>query len=745
MIPNNATLVYRQLALAFIILLTGVLTLIGLNSPAGAAGSEQVPVPPTFPSIPSDFVADPLDDIDDGTVSLDLPYPEMITLVSILPAIAQPGSDVSVAFRVTNTTAETLEGLMANLEISPQLLSTRSGLASWLSGTMEVNSIVINSESIPELPPGASQDFVFRIPVENFRELTTGRGPRPMLLTVTDEADEKVSQLNSLFLWDPGVTSAATSPARLGLSFIAPVTGALITPGQVGSGDYPPLMLADNARLAALVAAANSASVATGNPAALALAVDPALVAFAGTDDATGEPSWADSLASAVANGIAVYPLPPFDPDLAALAHADISPEEFQVITNAILTTSWHPPSDWHAPIAWPADWLTPDQATIRAAAPEFELFIAPAGRRARWGTVTGLDALRVENHSITILINDDRLATSFYRATDAAPAGSLGPSGQLQNLLAELMIILDQNTETPPHLLVALPRDWHPNQTATAIAFSTLAQTDWLNLAPLSTLINQPVPTAERFEFPTIAAHPGELPGDEVRQLVAARANLAAYISASLEPDTLIYHASPALMLPLSVAWRDYFATAAAGPEADVPALTAQRSALIQVSLANSVLAAGSMEITGAGLTLISNAGSIPFNIQNNLPSAAVVRVVLTPQDSRLLIEDEPLVTVPAGATQLVYVPVTAIASGDVLVTVELQSESGATITTATDLELRIRAGWETASTLVIGLVLAAMFIAGIIRTVKRGRAPSRTLPAGTTLDDPLIFDRSS
>jgi len=670
-----------------------------------------------------------------------------IEFLAISPLIAQPGVDVAIVVQITNPEPIPLTNATVQLKIAPQILNTRSNLADWFTTGVTENPVTVYSQTIEELPPGASQEVTLRVLVNDFPTLTTARGVRPMSISLVAEDETVISEYDSVFIWDPGASTLAAAQTHLGLSFIAPVTGALISPSQIDFTNDLPVLLADNQRLSNLVEAAEVAGATTGNPGAVTLAVDPALVALASYPGLETSTDWVTRLETGVAGGLRVHPLPPFDPDLAALAHAEINPETFDTIISSSLPTSWVTPSEWHEPIAWPADWLAPDLATTNLAANSFNLFLSPAGLRARWGTISGLTTLRNEGHNLAVLVNDDRLALSFYGATNAKPLADSSAIAELQHFLAELTIIIEQNLETPPNLLVALPRDWDPDLTATTFAFNTLNQISWISVEPLTTLINQPVPPDDRIPLPTWQVHEGELPPDDVRKLVDARHTLESYISATADPDTLLSQAGPVLMLPLSLAWRDYYthaylntANLAEGPSSEE--ISARRSEMVAQSLNNSVLATGSMQISSAALTLISDTGSIPINIHNSLPSPANVKVVLTPNDSRLLVEEQPMLTIAEGATVLVYVPVTAIASGDVLVSVELQSESGAVIATADDLELRIRAGWETVSTGAVVVVLVGLMSGGIVRTIKRGKAPTRE--RATAVGDPEIFDRS-
>jgi hypothetical protein len=263
-------------------------------------------------------------------------------------------------------------------------------------------------------------------------------------------------------------------------------------------------------------------------------------------------------------------------------------------------------------------------------------------------------------------------------------------------------------------------------------LAINALVDSGFAVVLSVNSLLNQPVPTADRLARPNNFAHMSELPVDEVRQLIATLTSLQGPISAVRDPQAIVAATTSDLMLPLSLAFREHYQI-----NSD------SRPQAVATAIANAFTASGTMGISGTGLTLISDSGLVPLNVWNHLPSDAVVRVVLTPDDSRLLVEDQPLVQIPQGVTQLVYVPVRAIASGDVMVTAELVSESGLVVASLVGIELRIRAGWETVTSAIIAGALVLLLIIGIVRTIKRGRSSSRTTAA--TVSDPKIFDSYS
>lgn len=70
-----------------------------------------------------------------------------------------------------------------------------------------------------------------------------------------------------------------------------------------------------------------------------------------------------------------------------------------------------------------------------------------------------------------------------------------------------------------------------------------------------------------------------------------------------------------------------------------------------------------------------------------------------------------------------MVHIPVHAVGSGNVDVDVVLYSPSGAVVGTGGDMQVRVRADWETVGTAVVAGVLVVLLVIGLIRTARRGR----------------------
>ena len=77
----------------------------------------------------------------------------------------------------------------------------------------------------------------------------------------------------------------------------------------------------------------------------------------------------------------------------------------------------------------------------------------------------------------------------------------------------------------------------------------------------------------------------------------------------------------------------------------------------------------------------------------------------------------------IPAHQSSTAQVPVHAVGSGDVVVEVLLTTPEGSPIDDPVEIQVRVRADWETVGTAVVAGILVVMLVVGIIRTVRRAR----------------------
>lgn len=649
-----------------------------------------------------------------------------VTLASLSPSVARPGDTLTVTARVRNDGEETLEGLTVTLGIGWRVLTARSQLTSWAEApvTDRPAPAAVPAETVARLAPGATTDVTFTTAVDDLQLGTTSPwGPRQLSVSVA-EGGSRVAVLRSFFLWDPRETAedgTAADGADVALSVVAPLTG-------------PAVDTADPTASAAALAASTgpdehlgSLLDATVERPEISWAVDPAVVASAAGSDDLQVRAWADAVVAAGADRD-VYTLPAYDPDLAALAHASLTPDGVVAATSAPLPDGWTAPASWRGGLAWPADGAAPDVATLGAAvtAGRTHTVVGGGGLEPEGATTpSGLATVSTPAGDTTAVVADDPLSDAF---ADGSALGSAVPVAQAgQRLLAETAVVARDGATTADgaadrRLVVALPRTWTPDDATLGATMDLLAGSGWVRFAPLHELLDGPVPDASREPLAASEVQGAELSAAAVHELELARTATAAFATATSDPAALTSSVAPDLVAPLAVAYRS-------APDARAAAVAHGVSAA-------QTLRQGVSVVPGSSINLVATSGDLPVRVRNELATDVTVTVVLRPDDPRLKIEEQPVVTVRAGGEQEVAVPSKAIGSGNVDVRVELLGPSGAPVAEPSTFQVRVRAGWETVGTVVVGVLLGLGLVLGLVRTVRRGRSPRRD--PGADVDAP-------
>src|SRR5690606_17337723 len=122
----------------------------------------------------------------------------------------------------------------------------------------------------------------------------------------------------------------------------------------------------------------------------------------------------------------ATYALPSHDPDLAALAHANVRTTGARSFLRAPRTANWVVPAEWSTNLAWPADGNVPDVDTLDlAVAPDRRNVVVSSGGLAHegFGTVTGRADVRTPSGTARAVVTDTILTQAFLSATDLSGA----------------------------------------------------------------------------------------------------------------------------------------------------------------------------------------------------------------------------------------------------------------------------------------------------------------------------------
>jgi hypothetical protein len=199
-----------------------------------------------------------------------------------------------------------------------------------------------------------------------------------------------------------------------------------------------------------------------------------------------------------------------------------------------------------------------------------------------------------------------------------------------------------------------------------------------------------------------------GELPAAGLVKVRDAVDTVQSVAAALTQPDVVLDGAERSAVAATSVAWRD-----------DLPAW---RSAVNGLAKQATGVGRGVQVLEGSAVNVLAARAELPVTVRNTLSQDVDAVVSLQPRSPRLVAGPAADVVVPARSSERVALPVRAVANGDTQVVVTVRAPDGALLGEPVTVPVRVRADWETRGILVIGAVLAAVLVAGLIRTIRQG-----------------------
>lgn len=125
-----------------------------------------------------------------------------------------------------------------------------------------------------------------------------------------------------------------------------------------------------------------------------------------------------------------------------------------------------------------------------------------------------------------------------------------------------------------------------------------------------------------------------------------------------------------------------------------------------------------------GSSITVLADRTELPVTIRNELPSSVTVQLSVKPTRGLLRVEQSQVsVVVPANSFQRVSVPVRSLANGVAPVELSLTNSLGDTLSEPVNLQVTIRAGWESVITIALAIIVGLVFAFGIYRSIQRQR----------------------
>lgn len=648
-------------------------------TPAGAAGpaaSEPWAVP---------LATAPLATVPSVTVS-DATGDVSGELRGISPTVMTAEDSLSASVTVRNTGADVAEGLQLVMALTDDTLDSTDALAKFLedpesAATTEVSRAPEPDPEEEATPPtDADPDAASTSDTETDEDAPVGASLDPNSATVMRvSADAEALELPAGTWGVYGVTvSLVVGDEEI------PVAAGATTWADAGVPDLDVAVLA-LAQGSPTDIAATLTNTATDD---IAVAVDPTSLTNAMVFD----------------YGLLdreVVRLPAGDPDLASLAHAD-NTSLYSFATERPSAASVLPLGSMElmAPLQ------VADDASIALA--EASGAMAALATTATVGADAVEDTVAVTADADLPVIAPDPVLTEIVSAASSDPAveGALIAASAL----------------TGGDALVTLGHDGTVGPRERQLV-ETLLEAPWVTPVSVADLaaVKEPVSVS----LPATLDTEADLPVEQVETLASRWDSLTTFSSIVERPADAL---------------DDWGAALVAGVTAETRTASSLREGAFNTAIAGADATLGSVTIAeGSDLNLLADAGDVPITVMNALDRDVTVTVEMVSNSPNLIVESSPTITVAAGLEETALVPVSAVSTANVTVVVGLETVDGDEIAPLQTFDIRVRADWGTAGAAIFTALLGLLMIAGVIRTIRRGRKDTRLKPSEAPLE-PLV-----
>ena len=708
-----------------------------------------------------------------------------VSIDAMAPEVLHSDQDLNLTGTITNGTAQTITGADLVTRVQRSTEATSRGLSKWLTGTDE--SGLSDPFTVPlghDLQPGGVSQFSITIPADELPLDSTDQwGPRGVSVALATQ-DVSLAQDRSILVWDSGtsvapvrmtvflpVTASAQEMAVLSAPHTQERTEALSrihnrVQGLVSMAGDGVVVAVDPALIEALGVTTDSLEQAARNSSSQPSTPDaspqapqsadssassapttpstPAPSASAAPSPQTGGTATSPSdkktsqvsneviqLSAALARAIhtdSLVALPWGDSDTAALAHL----QQTSLIETAARRTQESAIVKVGAPtsVSWLASSVA-DATTVNALAqPDSTIIASPESLSPSDDltyTPSGLGASG--NHTVLIpeqslseaLTGEDAKPTASDQGDSTAQSAQASALDTRQLLRSDSAILARQAPALERDIVVAMPR-----RAASAVQSSVvrervaaLRSVPWTQSQSFSTLqehaqqevsaVAEGTSRIDRSEMPDTVIDTNELSADTLAAAGRTATTLQSISSVLSEPAALLGDYTNLEAVVSSASWRSDPKTRSA----QIPNAEAAGAGV------TSSLAA----VPSSTINVISSEAQLPVRITSSLNQDVTVQVYLVSNNKRLQVPRTTTVRVPAHQQAKVTVPIQAVGSGDVALTVQVLAADGTTVGTPTTVNMRVRADWEGRGTGVIVGVLVAIVVTGTVRTVRRGR----------------------
>lgn len=695
---------------------------------------------------------------------------------ALAPEVLTKGQDLTVSGTITNGTQETLDGAALSVQVQDHTEIITTDLESWLADERESSLTTSLTQDLhTPVPPGATGTFSVTVPAADLPLSSTREwGPRGVQVSLAQGATT-VAKDRSLLIW----SSDATPSRATGVTTVIPVTAspselialstvALSPPASTEFSTQP----ADSATVLPTQDPAPAPSGVTTTVERLrqrvlgllalagdgvVLAVDPALLKALGvpatpppgSGQATASPTPAETpsaepspttsapttsspgpTATSTTSPGAKYAFPATDPLTAALTRAISAGEvvalpwndadvpalahlgETDLISSALerSASSQTVAAGAATDTAWVEDL---DSQTLSTLPASTTTLIAPASAAPVAEDLTYTPSGTTLIDGRVVLLSDpslsQALASTLSTGSSRSPLCELDSRQLLRGLSA---IITRQAPALSRNLVVTLGRGAATNPQALGRRLEALMGNSWSEPRTLSRIVSDTRASqnlVERQDLAEQSVSQTELSASELEQARDVEHTLGSIVGVLASPTTQLEGVTQVVSTVTSTAWRD-------DPSGRQRALTADHQ--VGTRITQSLGAAPSSTIN-----LIAQSADVPVRITSSLNQAATVQVRIFSSSTRLQPLKPVTITVPARGGAVASLPVSAVGSGDVNLTIHILAPDGTVVGTPAILHMRVRANWESRGVRVGASALVILLVVGVVRTIRSGR----------------------
>ncbi|MBX3087220.1 MAG: hypothetical protein KF742_01920 [Cryobacterium sp.] len=630
-----------------------------------------------------------------------------LTAGAIRAGIVRPAESLQLTGSVTNSSQQVIEAAVAVAYLPKTRLKDADDLDSWLEDAASVSNenlgTPVATALLGDLGMGQIRSFGLSIPPRFLEGYGTGTVVLPVIVRVTSGEVTVAS-------WKTAATLIGQTPTPASLSIVTPIT---VPPDKSG------LLSAEQLELLTSPGGALYRQLEIASAHNLALGIDPMVLAsirILGDDAPETSSSWLEAMAALPNDSFALsYADANQGLALQAGAESELSPlgiqsplEEADVSdddSNAAapstsgslgVLTAWSysiSGLNWPAPVSLRAE----DAGALAKAGAQRLLLDDRQSKSTLIDTANvkfkDLDDLNASlvDHALSQLLDQASRANTMAEQNDA-----------LAKFGAYLAAKMESGVE---QFIVALNRDDSGLGARVEEALGSVESIPLATLAPLSSVVAAP-----SYESAFVSKELDPKRVSAAKALLEAEAQVTSFSTVVDRPELLNWPRRLALLALFSQSW--------ASSEAGWNTATGQ-------FLEESSDILNSVHIPeGSTITLLQEKGNLPIAVANELSFPVTVYIRAKPDRAILnVLENRVELKIEANSQAKAAVPVQSIANGTVLTRLSLESGSGVQISDPTFVELNVQAGWETAATIVLAIVVVIIFGAGIWRTVNRRR----------------------